>query len=156
MLKRMLCVLALSLSFYSVAAAAAECADIPLTGLARNKAIATAFYDLAFNQKRPAEAVACYVGETYIQHNPHVADGKAAFIKAVTSWTMANPEMHVEIKRVVAEGNYVVTHVHIGMHKDDPGMAAMDIFRLQNGKVVEHWDAVQVVPEQAANQNGMF
>jgi predicted SnoaL-like aldol condensation-catalyzing enzyme len=125
--------------------------------LARNKANVVAFYTTAFNEGKPAKAVARYVGATYIQHNPFAADGPQAFIDFVTAFKTANPGLNVDIKRVVAECDLVVTHSHVTVSPTDRGSAAADIFRLdENGKILEHWDVVQPVPETSANDNGMF
>lgn len=78
------------------------------SNIEQNKAITTAFYDLAFNQKRPDEAVSRYVGNTYIQHNPDFADGPQAFIATVKGWVGACPSLRTEIKRIIAEGDFVV------------------------------------------------
>jgi predicted SnoaL-like aldol condensation-catalyzing enzyme len=124
--------------------------------LEQNKATALAFYRTAFNDHKPEEAVAKYVGDKYTQHNPQAADGKQAFIDFVNAFAKANPGLHIEVKRVVAEGDLVAVHVHLTLSPTDRGTAAIDFFRLENGKVVEHWDSVQPVPEKAANSNGMF
>jgi predicted SnoaL-like aldol condensation-catalyzing enzyme len=125
--------------------------------LARNKANVVAFYTTAFNAKMPAKAVRKYVGATYIQHNPFAADGPQAFIDFVTAFAAANPGLNVDIKRVVAECDLVVTHSHVTTSPTDRGSAAADFFRLdENGKILEHWDVVQPVPETSANDNGMF
>ena len=100
--------------------------------------------------------MAKYVGDKYTQHNPMAADGKQAFIDFVNVFAKANPGLHIEVKRVVAEGDLVAVHVHLTLGPGDRGTAAIDFFRLENGKVVEHWDSVQPVPEKAANSNGMF
>ena len=123
----------------------------------RNKATVVAYYTTAFNDKKPEEAVAKYGGPVYIQHNPLAADGFQAFIDFVKAYTGANPQLHVDIKRVIGECDMVVTHSHITTSPTDRGQAVADIFRLnRQGKVVEHWDVIQDVPATSANDNTMF
>ncbi len=124
--------------------------------LEQNKKNAMAFYDLMFNRGQPAEAIAQYVGAVYIQHNPLVGDGKEAFIEFFEKSAKEYPGKCVHVKRAVAEGNYVVLHCY----QEWPGgddYASIDIFRFdEQGKVVEHWDVLQVIPEISAHDNTMF
>ena len=127
-----------------------------MTTIDQNKQTAVAFWNRVFAGRDPAGAVKEYVGATYTQHNPDTADGPDAFIKEMKVFLRRAPELRAEIKRVVAEGDLVVIHNHITSGPGDRGLAGLDLFRLQDGKIVEHWDARQPVPEKPANANTMF
>jgi predicted SnoaL-like aldol condensation-catalyzing enzyme len=127
-----------------------------VSDLESNKRTVVEYLELAFNEGRPEEAAQRYQGPVYIQHNPLAADGAAAFIAFAKSFKAEFPELRLDIKRVIAEGDLVVAHVHAKSAPDDRGTAAIDIFRLENGKIVEHWDVSQPVPDTSANDNTMF
>ena len=123
-----------------------------MADLERNKQTVVEFYELAFNGKQPEQAVEKYVGPQYIQHNPQAPDGPEAFIGFVKAF----PEASVDIRRVLADGDIVATHSLLKFTPDDRGTVAVDLFRLEDGKVVEHWDVLQPFPEESANPHPMF
>lgn len=122
---------------------------------AANKEAVLAFYEKGLNQK-DADAALKYVGDRYVQHNPNAADGPEGFRKFVAFLRDKYPQSKSEIKRVFTDGDYVILHVHAVREPGSRGNAIIDIFRLEKGKIVEHWDVVQPIPEQSANSNGMF
>ena len=124
--------------------------------LDRNKASAKAFYDLMFNECKPREAIEAFVGTEYIQHNPEVADGKEAFIEYFERMGTEYPGKRVTFKRAIAEKNLVVLHCHQAW-PGDQDYAGIDIFRFDDdGKIVEHWDVLQVIPDHSKNDNSLF
>jgi len=120
-----------------------------------NRAAVLAFYEKGLNQK-DADAALQYVGKRYVQHNPNAADGPEGFRKFITFLKEKAPQSHSEIKRSFVDGDTVVLHVHAVREPGTRGNAIVDIFKLEGGKIVEHWDVVQPIPEAAANPNGMF
>jgi predicted SnoaL-like aldol condensation-catalyzing enzyme len=121
-----------------------------------NKKTVVSFYNMVFRDHKPQEAVERYVGSQYIQHNPLVPDGKEVFVNFFTPFFKNFPDARSEIKRAIAEGDLVVLHVLSKMNKEDRGSAVVDIFRVEKGKIVEHWDVIQPIPEKSANTNTMF
>ena len=120
-----------------------------------NKKVVVEFYDAAINQKN-FDAAVKFIGPRYTQHNPRAADGPEG-LKAFLAFLREKfPDYHSDIKRVFADGDYVILHVHNIPTPGARGNAIIDIFKLENGKVVEHWDVRQEIPEQAANNNTMF
>jgi predicted SnoaL-like aldol condensation-catalyzing enzyme/AcrR family transcriptional regulator len=120
-----------------------------------NKQTVLDFYDLLINQKDFAAASA-HIGSYYRQHNPLVADGPEGLAAFVDFLRNEHPEAHSEIKRVLADPDHVILHVHSTRAPHSRGRAIIEIFRLEEGKIVEHWDTIQEIPEASANPNGMF
>jgi len=136
-----------------VLAPAAHAADAQQ--MEANKKAVVEFYDLAINQKN-FEAAAKFIGPRYVQHNPRAADGPEG-LKAFLAFLRDKfSDYHSDIKRVFADGDYVILHVHNVPTPGSRGNAIIDIFKLENGKIVEHWDVRQEIPEQSANSNTMF
>lgn len=119
-----------------------------------NRQIVIDFYERFFtaHDLTAAEVIA----DEYTQHNPQVPDGKQPFIDFFTGWFAENPQSKSRIVQTAADGDLVWLHVHSTNGPDDPGLALVDIFRVKDGKLVEHWDVIQSVPATAANTNTMF
>ena len=120
-----------------------------------NKKAVIDFYDKALNQK-DFEAASKYFGPRYIQHNPGAPDGIEGFKTFVNFLKEKFPQSHSEIKKVFADGDHVILHVHAVREPGTRGRAIVDIFRLENGKIVEHWDVAQDIPDKMPHNNGMF
>jgi predicted SnoaL-like aldol condensation-catalyzing enzyme len=120
-----------------------------------NKKIVTELYNAALNEK-DFDKASKYLGSKYTQHNPIAADGPEGLKGFIAFLKDKFPNNKSEIKRIFADGDYVIVHVHAVREPGTRGNAIIDIFRLENGKVVEHWDVIQPIPEKAANNNGMF
>jgi predicted SnoaL-like aldol condensation-catalyzing enzyme len=127
------------------------------------KKVVLDFFKTAFEDKDPEKALRLYVGDYYRQHNPAVPDGKEAFAAYVKMRSAKNPGRKMLLKRVIAEGDLVVLHSHNVFAPGDEGyagaphgVASINIFRLENGKVVEHWDVREAIPAEAVHENTMF
>jgi predicted SnoaL-like aldol condensation-catalyzing enzyme len=136
-----------------VASASAHAQDT--AHLEENKAIVVDFYNKALNDKDIDAAIAM-MGPTYTQHNARIADGKEGFRQFFTAFKQKYPESRSKIVRVFAEGDYVILHVHMVREPGTRGEAVMDIFRLDGGKLVEHWDVLQQIPDNIPHANTMF
>ncbi len=123
--------------------------------LEQNKQSAIAFYKMAY-EGDPKKAMELYVGAMYIQHNPLVGDGKEPFITYFNRMANKYPDKSIEFVRVIAEKDLVALHTHQTWPENDE-YVTMDFFRFdENGKIVEHWDAMQKIPESSANGNSMY
>lgn len=151
MMKKKLLGLALGLALCGVLPGVAGAAP----QFKNNKELAEYFWNQLFNDHN-TKVVDEMVGDTYIQHSPGFKDGKANFKEAITGFLKEYPQSTAVIKHIGADGDIVYIHNHIQLNATDQGQAAMDIFRIQNGKIVEHWDIIQDIPEKAENSNGMF
>jgi len=120
-----------------------------------NRVLVVRFYDTVFNQ-HDLSIAGTVLASNYIQHNPHVPSGSAPFISFFTEYFKANPQARSAIVRSAADGDLVFLHVHSTSNPQDRGNAIVDIFRVDHGKIAEHWDVIQPVPEHAANDNTMF
>lgn len=122
----------------------------------KNKAVVLAFLDTMIHHKDVDKALDLYIGEEYIQHNPGLPTGREASREAFKAMMGGMKDADIIVKRVIVQGDLVVTHAHGLRSKGDRGIALMDIFRLKDGKIVEHWDVIQEIPEVAKNSNTMF
>jgi predicted SnoaL-like aldol condensation-catalyzing enzyme len=120
-----------------------------------NRALVLSFYDQFFNLHETGKAAAV-VADDYRQHNPEMPDGKAPFVEYFTDFFKDNPESKAKVVRSATDGDLVYLHVHSTNGANDRGQAVVDVFRVTDGKIVEHWDVIQDVPEKAENENTMF
>ena len=151
----------LALVSFALTACAATGAVTHAAVAQQNTAVVLAFLDTVFNKHEVEQAFKLYVGPQYRQHNPAIADGNAAAMQALTRYTKElYPELRQQVKRTVAQGDLVAVHSRYYKHAADRdsgrGQAVVDIFRLEHGKIVEHWDVMQDIPANAANNNTMF
>ena len=122
----------------------------------RNRQVVVDFYEQVFQRHQVEAAVKRHIGAEYIQHNPYVGDGAAPFVAYFVPYFQQHPQARSDIKRVIVQGDLVVLHVLSREQAQDRGTAVVDIFRVKDGKIVEHWDVQQAVPEAVANGNTMF
>jgi predicted SnoaL-like aldol condensation-catalyzing enzyme len=122
----------------------------------RNREIVTRFVNLFYTQGRVREAFMTYVAPGYIQHNPVARDGRDSAIAALEPFFASQPNALREVQRIIVDGNLAAVHVRLRQNPQDRGFAVIDILRLENGMIVEHWDVIQAVPEQSANAHPMF
>ena len=120
-----------------------------------NRIIVGRFVDLFYRQRNVRLAFERYVTDDYVQHNPNIADGREAAILALTPLFSA-PGARFDVKRVLVDGDLAAVHLLGRSSEEGPGGAVVDLFRLKNGKIVEHWDVLQPIPNKAANAHPMF
>jgi predicted SnoaL-like aldol condensation-catalyzing enzyme len=121
-----------------------------------NKALVTAYFRMLYQDKNVDEALNRYVSKDLVQHDPYLPDGSAAMADYYAPYFDQHPQASADIKRVIAEDDMVVVHSLWKESPEDSGQAMVDIFRVQDGKIVEHWDVIQDIPDNPANKNGMF
>lgn len=129
-------------------------ADAALTE--RNRAVVADFVDLFCTQKKVREAFMRHVAPGYIQHNPVAADGRDTAIAALEPFFASQPNMKCEVKKIIVDGDMAAVHSKLTFGPQDRGSAVVDLLRLENGMIVEHWDVIQAVPEKSANDHPMF
>jgi len=145
--------LLLAAALIALAPATTYAADTAQTE--ENKKVVAEFYEAAINQKN-FEAAAKFLGPRYIQHNPNAADGPEGLKAFINFLREKFPDSHSEVKHVFGDGDYVIQHVHSVRVPGSRGSAIINVFKLENGKIVEHWDVIQEIPEKSANANTMF
>jgi len=121
----------------------------------KNREIVTEFARLFYSERKVQEAFETYVVEDYIQHNPGLEDGRAAAVAALAPM-FSEPDRRFEIKQILVDGNMAVIHVHAIPKPGDHGASVFDMYRLENGRIVEHWDAIQPVPANPLSKHPMF
>jgi predicted SnoaL-like aldol condensation-catalyzing enzyme len=120
-----------------------------------NKKTVLAFYEAGINNK-DFDAASKFIGKRYVQHNPNIADGPEGLKAFLGVFKEKFPNLRGDIKQIFADGDFVIVHVHGVRVPGERGSAIVDIFKLEDGKIVEHWDVLQPIPETSANTNGMF
>lgn len=149
--------LILAFAFVAVASATSARAAATTADTEANRGVVTRFAELFYTQKKVTEAFAAYVAPDYVQHNPGIADGRDAAVAALVP-LFGRADHHFKVERILVDGDYAAVHVRVtsptpaGTH----GAAVVDLYRLSAGKIVEHWDVIQLVPDAAANPHPMF
>ncbi|WEK45758.1 MAG: nuclear transport factor 2 family protein [Candidatus Andeanibacterium colombiense] len=146
---RLACLAAIGLLAVAAAPAAAK-ADCT------TRDVANGFIPLFYEQGKVREAYETWVAADYKQHNPNATDGRDAAIAFLEPFYQRNPTHKMTVYRVLVDGDLFAVHLRGQTGPDDPGAAAVDILRVKDCKIVEHWDVTQRVPETSANPNGMF
>jgi predicted SnoaL-like aldol condensation-catalyzing enzyme len=123
---------------------------------AANKKLVLDAANMLFVQHKVDQAIDTYFAPGYIQHNPMSASGAEAIRTLFKGFYAANPAATIVMKRSLADGDLVAIHYNMKIKPEERGFAVVDIFRVENGKIAEHWDVSQPVPEKSANNNGMF
>ncbi len=123
--------------------------------LEANKKTVLAFYEAGINNKN-FDAASKFIGKRYVQHDPGIADGPEGLKAFLGVFRAQFPNLHADIKQIFADGDFVIAHVHGVRVPGERGSAIVDIFKLEDGKIVEHWDVRQPIPETSANPNSMF
>lgn len=139
----------------SLAMAATLIGASPASETERNRAIVADFARLFYAEKDVRKAFMAHVAPDYIQHNPGIADGRDAAIAALAA-KFANPKASFSVKRILVDGDHAVIHLHARSDPAAAGAAVADLYRLRGGRIVEHWDVIQPVPEKSANPHPMF
>ena len=121
-----------------------------------NKQVVLAYHDLVFNQHQPRLAAELYIGAPYTQHNPYASQGKEQFVRHFEAFFREYPAFRVAVKKIVADDDYVFVHVHTKKDTSDSGDAVVDIYRLKDGRIVEHWDVIQKIDSEARNPQAYF
>ncbi len=120
-----------------------------------NRSIVEAFAEMFYSQKNVEKAFSEFVSENYIQHNPNILDSRKAAVEMLKP-KFSNQEAIFDVKRIIVDGNLAVIHLYARMNSNALGGAVADIYRLENGKIVEHWDVLQAIPEKPLNPHAMF
>ena len=121
-----------------------------------NRSVIERFANMFWIEKNVREAFTNFVAPDYIQHNPLAPDGRDNAIELLGGYFAASPSLDYDIERIIVDGNMAAVHTHMRMASDDRGSAVVDLFRLENGMIVEHWDVIQAVPSESANDHPMF